>query len=69
VRFVAAMPRKRWLDGHVWLKRRADDPHFHRIEKLPPNNYIHNFRLIDPAQLDDGFTALLRESYAVGCQE
>ena len=69
VRFVAVSPRKRWLDGHVWLKRRADDPHFRRIELLPPTNYIHHFRLTDPAQLDEDFIALLRESYAVGRQE
>jgi hypothetical protein len=69
VRFVAAMPKKHWLDGHIWLKRRADDPHFHRIELLPPTNFIHNFRLTNPAQIDEEFVALLMESYRVGCQE
>lgn len=69
VRFVAARPHKHWLDGHIWLKRRADDPHFYKIEKLPPSNYIHNFRLTDPEQIDDAFTELLRDSYRVGCQE
>lgn len=69
VRFVAARPHKHWLDGHIWLKRRADDPHFYKIELLPPSNYIHNFRLTDSEQIDDGFIELLRESYRVGRQE
>jgi len=68
VRFVAVTPKKHWLDGHVWLKRRADSPHFRRVELLPPTNYIHHFRLTGSPQLDPEFIALLRESYAVGCQ-
>jgi len=69
VRFAGAATRKHWLEGGLWLKRRAAHPLFHRVEKIPPNNYVYTFRLTKPEDLDDELTALLREAYAVGCQD
>lgn len=69
VRFANAVVRQRWIEGTLWLKRRAEHPRFHRIEKIPPNNYIHAFRLTAPNDLDQDFIVLLREAYAVGQQE
>lgn len=68
-RFAGAVIRKRWIEGGLWLKRRAEHPLFHRVEKIPPHNYIYNFRLASPEDLDGELVALLREAYAVGCQE
>jgi hypothetical protein len=32
VQFAAAMPRKRWLDGYLWLRRQAAHPRIRKIE-------------------------------------
>jgi hypothetical protein len=69
VRFSACVVRKDRLDGHLWLKRKAEHPLFHRYEFLPPNNHLHHFRLADPAQLDAALADHVRECYEVGCQE
>ncbi len=69
VRFAGAVIRQRWVDGTLWLKRRADHPRFRRVEKIPPNNFVYTFRLTRPADLDADLVALLREAYAVGHQE
>ena len=69
VRFAGAVVRKHWLEGGLWLKRRAEHSLFHRIEKIPPHNYIYTFRLTRPEDLDEELVALLREAYAVGRQE
>jgi Domain of unknown function (DUF5655) len=53
---------------HVWLKRRLESPRFIRIEALPPSNFVHYFRLTDPAQLDEEAAAWLAEAYEVGMQ-
>jgi len=68
-RFAGAVPRKRWLDCGLWLKRRVDSGRFYKIEFIPPNNYIHSFRVTRREDLDDVVAALLREAYAVGMQE
>jgi hypothetical protein len=68
-RFAGAVTRKHWLEGALWLKRRAAHPLVYRIEKYTAHDYGHYFRLTKPEDLDEGLTALLREAYAVGCQE
>jgi hypothetical protein len=68
-RFAGAVPRKHWLDCGLWLKRRVDSARFHKIEFIPPNNYIHSFRVKRREDLDDVVAALLREAYTVGMQE
>jgi len=34
--FAQVAPRARWLDGHVVLARRLEDPRFRRIETVSP---------------------------------
>jgi hypothetical protein len=67
--FAAAMPRRAWVDGHLVLARRVDDPLFRRIDTISPRNHVHVFRLRTPADLTPRFDALLREAYAVGEQK
>jgi Domain of unknown function (DUF5655) len=69
VRFARAMPRRRWLDGHFWLKRRVSHPRLTKIELFLRNDWIHWFRITDPTQIDANFVKLLRESYKIGRQE
>ena len=69
VRFVHAMPKKRWLDGHIWLKRRANHPRFTKVEHLLRRDWIHWFRLTAPEDIDKEFVKLLRESYRIGEQK
>ncbi len=66
--FAAAMPRKHWLEGYVWLRRRASHPLIRRVEMHVFRDYGHIFRLTEPADLDDDFVTLLHEGYMLGCQ-
>jgi hypothetical protein len=56
------------LACHIWLKRCMESPRFTRIEHLRPDNYIHNFKLTDAAQLDEEMAGWIAEAYAVGLQ-
>lgn len=67
-RFAGAVPRKRWLDCGLWLRRRVDSGRFYKIEFIPPNSYLHSFRVRRGEDLDEVVAALLREAYAVGMQ-
>lgn len=66
--FAAFQPRKTWLEGHLVLARRIDDPRFRRIEVYSARNVLHAFRLTTPAEVDEEFAAWLAEAYAVGEQ-
>jgi len=66
--FAALMPRRLWLDGHVVLPRRLDNPRFRRVDVYSPHNVVHAFRLGSPEEVDDEVEAWLREAYAVGEQ-
>jgi hypothetical protein len=66
--FAAAIPRKHWLEGYLWLRRRAAHPAIQRIEMQVFRDYGHIFRLTRPEDLDDGMVALLHEAYMLGCQ-
>ena len=68
-RFVAVTPRRNYLGGHLWLKRRRSHPVVHRIESLLERDFIHNFRLTNADDLDGSFCDLLGEAYKVGNQE
>jgi hypothetical protein len=67
--FAAFTPRRRWLDGHLVLARRAAHPAVRRVEVYSPRNVVHAFRLTGPADVDPAFAALVAEAYAVGRQE
>jgi hypothetical protein len=69
VRFAGGVPRKNWFDAGLWLTRRAEHPCLRRVETFGPKSYGLHFRLTRPEDLDDEFAALVREAYAVGCQE
>jgi len=68
VRFAGAIVRKKWIEGGMWLKRRADHPRFHRIEVLLEKDYVHYFKITVESDLDPELTELLKEAYAIGCQ-
>jgi len=64
--FAAAVPRKHSLDIYVWLKCWASHPRLYRREEHVFRDFGHLFRLEQPADLDPGLIALLREAYAIG---
>jgi hypothetical protein len=66
--FAALMPRTRWVDGHVVLARRLEDPRFTKIETYSARNHLHAFRLASPDDVDDRFGEWMREAYEVGVQ-
>ena len=66
--FAAVVTRKRWLEGYLWLKRRAAHPAIQRIEMQVFRDYGHVFRLKHPADLDEALAALLQEAYVLGCR-
>ena len=66
--FAQVTPRKRWLDGHVVLARRLEDPRFRKIETFSPKNHVHVFRIEHPNDVDPTFVEWMREAYAVGEQ-
>jgi len=67
--FAVVVPRQRWLDGHLVLARRVEDPRFRRVETYSPRNHVHVFRLSRAAEIDSQFRTWLAEAYAVGRQE
>jgi hypothetical protein len=67
--FAVAMPRQRWLDGHLVLARRIDSPRFRRVETFSPRNHLHAFRVRRAEDLDAEFRGWMAEAYAVGAQE
>ena len=69
VRFAAAVPKNRWLDVGLFLRRRIDDRRFHRVETLDPNTHVHLMRITSADQLDDTVSGWLAEAYAVGRQD
>jgi hypothetical protein len=68
-RFLAVVPRRRWLACHLWMKRERDHPLYHRVDCLAGRDYVHHFRLSSVEELDREFLEQVRESYAVGSQQ
>jgi hypothetical protein len=66
--FAAVVPRRRWLDGHVVLDHRLENPRFRRIEVYSPRNVLHAFRLESPEEVDAEVAAWLAAAYRVGEQ-
>ena len=67
--FSAVSLKSHWMDGHVVLARRLDEPRFTRIETFSPRNHLHEFRIKSLEELDARVEAWLKEAYAVGCQK
>jgi hypothetical protein len=68
VQFAAAMPRKRWLDGYLWLRRQAAHPRIRKTEMGVFRDYGHMFRLTRSDNLDEDLVDLLHEAYILGCE-
>jgi hypothetical protein len=66
--FAAFVIRKNWVDGHVVLARRFENPRFRRIETFSPRNHLHAFRFERPEEVDAEVSSWLAEAYQVGEQ-
>lgn len=66
--FAAFVIRRNWVDGHVVLARRLENPRFRRIESFSPRNHLHAFRFESVDEIDGEVAAWLAEAYRVGEQ-
>ena len=69
VRFAGIVRLRR--DGLVcmfWLKRKIRSPRFRKVEHLERTDWIYEFVLRSPDELDDEVRGWLREAYDVGRQ-
>jgi len=66
--FAAFVIRKNWVDGHVVLARRMENPRFRRIETFSPRNHLHAFRFESVSDVDNEVSRWLSEAYQVGQQ-
>ena len=66
--FAAFVVRRNWVDGHVILARRLENPRFRRIETFSPRNHLHAFRFTSANEIDDEVAAWFAEAYRVGEQ-
>jgi uncharacterized protein DUF5655 len=66
--FAAFVVRRNWVDGHVILARRLENPRFRRIQTLSPRNHLHAFRFESVDEIDDEVAAWFAEAYRVGEQ-
>jgi hypothetical protein len=67
--FAAFVIRQNWVDGHVVLARRLENPRFRRIETFSPRNHLHAFRFEHIDEIDDEVAAWFAEAYRVGEQQ
>ena len=68
VQFAAAVPRKRWLEGYLWLRRQATHPSIRKMEMGVFRDYGHIFRLSRFDDLDEDLIDILHEAYILGCE-
>ena len=66
--FAAFVIRRNWVDGHVILARRLENPRFRRIETFSPRNHLHAFRFQEIDEIDAEVAAWFAEAYRVGQQ-
>jgi hypothetical protein len=66
--FAAFVIRRNWVDGHVVLARRLENPRFRRLETFSPRNHLHAFRFEHVDEIDDEVAAWFAEAYRVGEQ-
>ena len=66
--FAAVVIRQNWVDGHVVLARRLENPRFRRIETFSPRNHLHAFRFESVDEIDAEVVAWFAEAYRVGEQ-
>ena len=61
--FAAFVIRRNWVDGHVVLARRFENPPFRRIETFLPRNHLHAFRFENVDDVDTEVSSWLTEAY------
>jgi hypothetical protein len=66
--FAAFVIRQNWVDGHVVLARRLENPRFRRIETFSPRNHLHAFRFESVNEIDEEVASWFAEAYRVGEQ-
>jgi hypothetical protein len=66
--FAAFVVRQNWIDGHVVLARRLENPRFRGIQTFSPRNYLHAFRFETVEEIDDEVADWFAEAYRVGEQ-
>jgi hypothetical protein len=66
--FAAFTIRRNWVDGHVILARRLENPRFGRIETFSPRNHLHAFRFTEVNEVDAEVVRWFAEAYRVGEQ-
>ncbi len=66
--FAAFVIRRNWIDGHVVLARRLENPRFRRIETFSPRNHLHAFRFERIDEWMPKSSSWLAEAYQVGEQ-
>ncbi|HWM23930.1 MAG TPA: DUF5655 domain-containing protein [Chthoniobacterales bacterium] len=66
--FAAFVIRRNWIDGHVVLARRLENPRFRRIETFSPRNHLHAFRFESVDEIDREVETWFAEAYRVGEQ-
>jgi len=64
--FAGAKPKARSLDGYLDLQRRVEDPRIRSSSPYTKRLFVHQFRIGEPAELDDRFAGWVREAYEVG---
>lgn len=69
VRFVGIHPRRDGLEVVFWLVERRESPRVHRIESIPPRNFIHYVAIREPSDIDEEVRGLLKAARAVGDQQ
>lgn len=57
------------LIGGFWLKHKIESPRFTRVEFIPPNNYVYQFRIKDISDLDSEVAGWIKEAYKIGEQK
>ena len=66
--FAAFVIRRHWVDGHVVLARRFENPRFRRIETFSPRNHLHALGFESVDDVDTEVSSWLAEAYQVGRQ-
>jgi hypothetical protein len=64
--FAGAKPNERWLDGYLDLQRQVADERIRRASPYTKRLWVHQFRILEPEQLDATFAEWVGEAYAVG---
>jgi hypothetical protein len=58
--FAQLNARSKWVDGHVVLARRLEQPRFRKIQTISLRNHVHHFRLTSAKEMDEQVVSWLR---------